>query len=135
MKLEIKHFKAKLNDYSYLISKLTRVREALLDLETRRGVHAVRYDKGPSGSNPLLKELNRLKDIDRNEFLEKLEAQYQGELDSIMDFIDKCPVGASVFRIYCTGESSYEKEAEQLFMAPKTLQRLINKEIVKYLNS
>lgn len=133
MKLEIKHFKAKLNDYSYLISKLTRVREALLDLETRRGVHAVRYDKGPSGSNPLLKELNRLKDIDRNEFLEKLEAQYQGELDSIMDFIDKCPVGASVFRIYCTGESTYKEEAETLHLHPTVLKKKVNREIEKYL--
>ena len=133
MKLEIKHFKAQLNDYSYLISKLARVREAVLDLETRRGVHAVRYDKGPSGSDPLLRELNRLKDIDRNEFLEKLEAQYKSELDYIMGFIDQCPIGASVFRIYCTGESTYQEEADRLYMEVSGLKRKVDKEIEKYL--
>ena len=134
MNLEIKHFKALLNDYTYIVSKLTRVKEARLDLETKRGVHAVRYDRVPSGGNPLLRELQRLDGVEKNAFLEKLEAQYQSELDEIMGFITYSPVGSSVFKIYCTGESTYKEEAAGLYMDVTNLKRKVNREIETYIN-
>ena len=87
------------------------------------------------GTDPLLKELQRLDAIERAAFLEEQEQKFRKRLDYIMKFIDTSPIGPSVFRIYCTGESSYEKEADKLYMASKSLQRLVNKEIIKYLNS
>ena len=77
MKLEIKHFKAQLMDYSYLISKLARIHEARIELETQRGVHAVRFDREHSGMDPLLKELQRLDAIERADFLEEQEIKFR----------------------------------------------------------
>lgn len=135
MRLEIKHFKAQLMDYSYLISKLARIHEAQVELETQRGVHAVRFDKEHGGTDPLLRELQKLDGIERAVFLEEQEQKFRKRLDYIMKFIDTSPIGPSVFRIYCTGESTYQKEADRLYIHQMALKKKVNREIAKYLNS
>lgn len=134
-KQEVKHFKNQLSDYYYLKSKLARIEDMQIELEAKRGVKAIQYDKEyTSGSiDPLVAELKRLDDTEKADFLDKEWIKYSNKLDWIENFLKSSEIGTSIKKIHCLGESSYEKEARRLYMGVMTLKRKVNREIVKYL--
>jgi len=135
MNLELKHFKNELSDYNYLKSKISRLETLKLELETRRGVSAIQYDKEiTQGSpDPILIELKRIEDCDRADYLDKELLKFYKRLDYINNFIDHCEIGTSIKNIHCLGTSTYLQESINLSYSVRQLKRLVNKEIIKYL--
>lgn len=135
MNLDVNHFKNELSDYYYLKSKITKIEDMILELEVKRGVRAIRYDKeATQGSiDPLTAALNKLDDTERADYLEKELLKYQSKLEYITNFLRASELGDSIMRIHCTGQSTYEKESQVLYMGVRTLKRRVNSEILKYL--
>lgn len=135
MNLELNHFKNELSDYYYLKSKIAKIEDAILELDVKRGISAVRYDKeATQGSqDKLMVELNKLNDIDKYDKLQSDLMYYQERLDRITAFLKFSEVGDSILKIHCLGTSTYEKESRKLFMVNKTLKRRVNKDIMDYL--
>jgi len=134
--LEVKHFKNEMSDYCYLESKLKRIEEMQLELDTKRGLHAIRYDKEAvqGGPDPLTVELRRLDDIEKSTYLENTHAMFKSRLDYIDNFINGSEIGDSIKKIHCLSTSTYDLEAKKLFVGTKTLKRRVNREIIKYLS-
>jgi len=135
MNLDIRHFKNELTDYNYLVSKISRLKDLQLELDTKRGLHAIRYDKeAVDGSpDPLTAQLNKLNDIEKAEYLERELNKLNERLGRIDRFIKSSMIGESIKKIHCLGTSTYEKEAKDQHMGIKTLKRRVNKEIFEFL--
>lgn len=135
MNLEINHFKNKLSDYMYLKYKLRDLKEEKLVLDTKRGIHAIRYDKVTvqSSPDPHQQELQRIADEEKNAYLESKLKEYTNRLNEINDFLNASKIGESIKKIHCTGESTYEKEAAILYVGVRSLKRQVNRDISNYL--
>jgi len=135
MNIEIKHFKNELSDYTYLTSKIKRLEDMKLELDTKRGIRAISYDKEiTQGSpDPLLVELKRLDDCDRAEYLDNQLTDYNKRLKHINDFLDTSDLGIPIKRIHCLGTSTYEKESKSMYLSIRQLKRKVNREIIDYL--
>lgn len=133
MKLDIRHFKNELADYGYILSKISRLEDQRLELEAKRGAHAIRYDRVGTNPDPLSVNLNRLSDIDKAEYLSNQIKQFMDKLERINRFLDSCDIGEPIRRIHCLGTSTYEKEAKKLNLGVKTLKRKVNKRILDFL--
>lgn len=132
----LKHFKAKLSDYNYIKHKISNIRLQIEEFETKRGVHAVRYDVEHTGSvNHQLLELRRLENADIADDLEFQLSRYLNKLEEINRYLDQSEYKEAIIRIYCQNTSTFAIEANRLYMDRKTLIRRINKEILKYVGT
>ena len=133
--LDVNHFKNELSDYYYLKSKIAKIEDLILELDVKRGVRAVRYDKEvvQGATDQLILEQRKLDDIEYAERLENEHQRYLNKLEHITNFLKQSSIGDSIMRIHCTGESTYEKESKRLFMGEKTLKRKVNREIIEFL--
>lgn len=135
MNVDVNHFKNKLKDYYYLKSKISRIEDMMLELDVKRGVRAVQYDREYSGGSQdsLYLSLKKLDDTEKADYLDRMYIEYTNRLAYITNFIRGSEIGDSIMKIHCTGTSTYDREASKLFMSTKTLKRKVNREIAKYL--
>lgn len=135
-KLNIEHNKQILSSYKYLKAAIKECEVQMLEIDTERGIKAIRYDKeSVQGSqDPLIKELRKLELIDE---FDKLEDRYKillndmKKVNDILSCVDDL-YRNSVFYIHCQKLSTYEKEGRRLYMSALTLKRKVNKELDKY---
>ena len=134
-KASVDRFKHYIADYEVYLKDLEEVKLMKLELDTKRGVKAIRYDaENLKGSkDPLMVQLARLEDIDGAFRLDEEIKQLENIVDQVKKFIETSEFGESVYKIYTTKSSTYLKEAQLHNMSVRNLKRRINREIEKFL--
>lgn len=152
----INHFKNVLRSYQFytheklLVEGKIRGYEMLInELKDSlcAGPKAVRYDKVIVQGSPDYHKIeqDRLEKLDKTyakiEKYERKIVHYKQNIKKIdqktkiinnfLSFCDK-DIGQSAFKIYCLNDSTFQKEAEKLFIEKKTLQRRVNDEIENF---
>lgn len=134
-KASIDRFKHYISDYEVYLKDLEEVKLMKLELDTRRGAKAIRYDKEylEGSGDPLMVQLARIEDIDRAFRLDEEIKQLENIVDQVKKFIETSEFGQSVYKIYTKKSSTYLKEAQLHNMSVRNLKRRINREIEKFL--
>ena len=134
IKANVDRFKHYISDYDVYLHDLEYAKLKKLELDTRRGVHAVRYDTEKHGlGDPLNAALKRIDDMELSDKLEK-EIEYNKKIvDLIKNYIEISKYGESVYSIYAKKTSTYFKESKKHYLSIRSLKRNINKDIEEYL--
>lgn len=134
-KASVDRFKHYISDYEVYLKDLEEVKLMKLELDTKRGVKAIRYDaENLKGSkDPLMVQLARIEDIDRAFKIDEQIKQLENIVDQVKNFIETSELGQSAYKIYTRKSSTYSKEAQLHNMSVRNLKRKLNREIEKYL--
>lgn len=133
-KANVDRFKHFISDYDIYLHDLENAKLKKLELDAKRGVHAVRYDLDKQGiGDPLNAALKRIDDMELSDKLEKDIEYYKRIVDLIKNYIDVSKYGESVYLIYAKKSSTYYKESKKHYMSIRSLKRNINKDMESYL--
>lgn len=133
------HIKHKLEDYRYYKSEVKLCSMKMEEIDTTRGVHAIRYDKEATqgSSDPITMELTKLELTEQYFYWQKRYDEAKPHLDEINKILSNVDSDLSdaIYNIHCLKISTYEREARKRYMHDKTLQRKVNRELVKYMQN
>jgi len=130
----LEHMKNILEEYRYYCSIIKKCAINIYEIDIKRGVHAVRYDKEATqgSSDPISKNIAILELIDKRDELEKKMNSAIDQVKSIAKILHMCQdkqIMRAIYLIHCKKESTYDDESKKIYLHEKTLQRKVNREL------